>query len=340
MPTTTRYRPAAISSHVRYPRSAVAAQEQGHLGAEGLEDRRGRGRERVRLRDDEDRPPPPRERLPHARHGEALLVLRGRAQHERAGAAPQRVDQAPGVHVRRERTGRGPRGDGSPGGGGDRGPGASAGGRGSGARPARVGPTERLLLRGDTGRDHGAQHGGEGSHVALRDPAGEREPTLVEEADGREHPTHGQDALRHLPGRSEHPPPDQAPVEPDLHEGAHAGPERGVELVGEGTVEREDRPVDADGDGALQDGRARRRPGGAHPRGPRPSQVNSGSCGRSGRRRRSSCRSGRRRSRCSMIAAAAVERLAHQLGDPLGSTCLGPEGVHHDRDRVAPTPMA
>jgi hypothetical protein len=42
-------------------------------------------------------------------------------------------------------------------------------------------------------------------------------------------------------------------VERDLHEGAEAGAELGRQLVREGAIERQERPVDADRDGAGQD---------------------------------------------------------------------------------------
>ena len=157
------------------------------------------------------------------------------------------------------------------------------------------GPTLELLGR-DTRRDRPSDHRGERSHVALAQPPVQRERALVERTDRRDELADAEHPLGHVLGRSQHPGSDLPTVERDLDQRPDAGTELFGELVGEGTIEREQRPVDADRDGSRQvfllrdrrgardrGRRVTRTRGGAHPRGRSPPRGTP--CGRNGRRR-------------------------------------------------------
>src|SRR5581483_9194291 len=172
------------------------------------------------------------------------------------------------------------------------GPGGAS--RVSEAASAEPGPPtlrkKRPLHRGHARRVRPRDHRGERGHVPLAHPSQELERRPIEEADRRDGAPHREQARRDLLRGAEHPAPHQPAVERHADERPHARLELGGKLVGERTVERQHRPIDADVDGTRERGAGRRRPdgatrtrGGARRRGRSPPRGTP--CGRSGRRR-------------------------------------------------------
>ena len=120
--------------------------------------------------------------------------------------------------------------------------------------PPRASPCGNGVLLGrDPGRRHAPDHRGQRSDVALAHPPHQLEHRFVEEPDGRHDLLHVERPRAEHLGRLQHPPADQPAVERDLDERADARVELAGEQVRERPVEAEDRAVDADGDGALED---------------------------------------------------------------------------------------
>ena len=249
---------------------------------EGLGERaRGRG-QRLGLGHEDDGPPARRERRRHRVDGDRHLVLRRRAEQERARSAGERREGDVGPAIRRQR--------------------AAAGGLveeqrlrsrrgmpavGGGRRATRL--LDGSLLRRDAWRGRPPDHRRERRDVSLAHPPKHPQELVVEEPHLRGRRTDGQHAGRHLIGGAEHPALHPPAVKRDLHERSDARVQRGIELVGERPVERQERTVDADRHGARQDGPATRGRLGARPRGRSPPRGTP--CARSARRRRCPCRS-------------------------------------------------
>ncbi len=210
------------------PRSLRTPQQGRHAIAERPGDRRRRRRHGRCLGHDHQSAAPGVEAGPDRFHRRRRLMFGRRPQHPRPGvAALDGCEHVGSLTVVAEHLLETPRR-------GDRSP---------------VGHAVERLLTGDPRRRGPLEHRCERRNVSLADPSAQIEHPLVEPPHRRYERAHGQDAMRQVVGRAEHPSTHRAPVEGHLYERAEPGSDRTRQVVGERAVEAQERPGDADRDG-------------------------------------------------------------------------------------------